>query len=426
VLAALPPGLALVSYANYEPVTPWPLRPDGTRVWLPAAARTMVFVAVGGASGVHALDLGPADSLAALAARWARLATRRPAPAQRVRAERAYREVGAALRARVWDPVTRWLAGTPRVLLVPEGALHLVNFAALPAASGGFLIENGPALQLLSAERDLAHFRTPHAAGRGLALFGAAAFGAAKATDPTPGAEPSERDPLSDCVDFRALRFGPLPATQREVEEVRLLWRSAPTLTAGDSVLVRTGTAATEHELKRLGPGRRALHLATHGFFLPARCPQVKPGAPLENPLLRAGLALSGANRRTERHEQGEDGILTAEEIAGLDLEAVEWAVLSACHTGAGDPKVGEGVLGMRRAFQVAGVRTVVMNLWSVDDEVGRRFVELLYRARWVRGVDTMSAMREATLELLSERRAAGRSTHPYYWASFVAAGDWR
>ena len=426
VLAALPPGFALVSYAYFEPVTAWPRRPDGSRVWQPAPSRVLAFVGRSGSGAVHVVDLGPADSLETLAIRWAQRAMRRPAPAQRARTDRAYDVAGQALRGRAWDPVAEHLAGVRHVLLVPDGALHLVNFAALPTSSGKFLIEQGPALHLLSAERDVVHFATAHSTGHGLAVFGAATFDGPVQPNAPRGGDAFARDPLSDCLDFKALRFGPLPATAREAEEVGALWRSTPRLAPSDSVVLRTGDAATEAELKRLAPGRRVLHLASHGFFLPARCPQVKPGAPLENPLLRAGLALAGANRRSAAPAEGDDGIVTAEEIAGLDLDAVDWAVLSACRTGAGDPKVGEGVLGMRRAFQVAGARTVVMNLWSVDDEIARRFMGLLYQERWVRGLDTMSAMREAALQLISERRAAGRSTHPYYWASFVAAGDWR
>jgi len=82
--------------------------------------------------------------------------------------------------------------------------------------------------------------------------------------------------------------------------------------------------------------------------------------ASAENPLLLSGLAFAGANRRTSAKPEESDGILTAEEIASLNLEGVDWAVLSACNTGAGEIKVGEGVFGLRRAFQVAGAKTVV------------------------------------------------------------------
>jgi CHAT domain-containing protein len=143
-----------------------------------------------------------------------------------------------------------------------------------------------------------------------------------------------------------------------------------------------------------------------------------------ENPLLRSGVALAGANRRASR-PGADDGIVTAEEIAALDLRGVEWAVLSACQTGAGEFRAGEGLLGLRRAFQIAGVRTVVMSLWSVDDESTRGWMAALCRAR-AGGAETLDAVTAASVERLRERRARGRGTLPYYWAPFVASGDWR
>ena len=100
--------------------------------------------------------------------------------------------------------------------------------------------------------------------------------------------------------------------------------------------------------------------------------------------------------------------------------------MLSACDTGLGTVAAGEGVLGLRRAFQVAGARTVIMSLWSVEDQATRQWMEALYHARLGQRLDTADAVREAGLTMLRERRAKGQSVHPFYWASFVAAGDWR
>jgi CHAT domain-containing protein len=144
------------------------------------------------------------------------------------------------------------------------------------------------------------------------------------------------------------------------------------------------------------------------------------------NPLLRTGLVLAGANRRLEQDEGGEDGILTAEEITTLDLSGARWIVLSACETGLGDIATGEGVFGLRRAFQIAGAGCIIMSLWSVDDESTQSWMIELYRGRLERGLSTVEAVREATTGLLSKRRDQNKSTHPFYWAAFVAAGDWR
>jgi CHAT domain-containing protein len=239
------------------------------------------------------------------------------------------------------------------------------------------------------------------------------------------------------------MKFPPLPASRKEADEIASLWRRhAPDSSAGGAVLKLTGARAAEEAFKRLAPGRKILHLATHGFFLDERCPSAlgtrpggepraggEPPPPLigENPLLLSGLVLAGANRREApgSSADAEDGILTAEEIASLDLSGVEWAVLSACETGLGKVQAGEGVLGLRRAFQVAGAGTLIMSLWRVDDEAAREWMRRLYEGR-LSGLSTAEAIREASLGMLEARRRAGRDTHPASWGAFVAAGDWR
>jgi CHAT domain-containing protein len=83
-------------------------------------------------------------------------------------------------------------------------------------------------------------------------------------------------------------------------------------------------------------------------------------------------------------------------------------------------------MFGLRRAFQVAGARTVVMSLWQVEDRSARVWMRALYEGRLVQGLDTADAVREASLSVLRDRRARQQSTHPFYWAGFVAGGDWR
>ena len=100
--------------------------------------------------------------------------------------------------------------------------------------------------------------------------------------------------------------------------------------------------------------------------------------------------------------------------------------MLSACDTGVGTIQAGEGVFGLRRAFQVAGVGTLIMSLWSVEDESAREWMQALYEGRLQKGFDTAEAVRAASLAVLNARRERGESTHPFYWAGFVAAGDWR
>jgi CHAT domain-containing protein len=183
------------------------------------------------------------------------------------------------------------------------------------------------------------------------------------------------------------------------------------------------------------------LHVATHGFFLtPGRSLDAgssefgvggwtgaERSVSADNPLLLSGLVLAGANSRlTADVADAEDGLLVAEEIASLDLRGVEWAVLSACETAVGEFVPGEGIVGLQRAALGAGVRTVVMSLWRVDDAATRDWIEHLYRARLARRSSTIEAVRQANRDVIAARRSAKSSTHPFYWGAFVAAGDWR
>jgi CHAT domain-containing protein len=216
------------------------------------------------------------------------------------------------------------------------------------------------------------------------------------------------------------------------------------------SVLCRDG--ATEAAFRSKAPGSRWLHVATHGFFAPPSLPSALAtgdGSMLldqqpvgYHPGLLSGLALTGANTPPERG--GDDGILTALEVAALDLSNVELAVLSACDTGLGEVAGGEGVLGLQRAFQVAGAKTTITSLWKVSDEHTQILMQRFYENLWEKGMGKLEALRQAQLWMLREggkpgsaaargvervhRASAQKSGRlpPYYWAAFVLSGDWR
>jgi CHAT domain-containing protein len=107
-------------------------------------------------------------------------------------------------------------------------------------------------------------------------------------------------------------------------------------------------------------------------------------------------------------------------------LQRAHWVVLSACDTGLGEVVADEGVFGLRRGFRLAGAHTVLMSLWRVDDAATAELMQSLYAARWQAHADTPQALASAELATLAARRERGESTHPYYWAAFVASGDWR
>jgi CHAT domain-containing protein len=397
------------------------------------------------------VPLGPTRTIDSLVSQWrADIAAEGAAPAHASEGEsaRSSRVSGLALRRLVWDRLAPHLGNASRVFIVPDGTLSLVPFVALPVGQRSYLLERGPVVHYLSAERDL----VPVAAdasdiGHGLLALGGPAFDDATlfTGQSRPGLKPlpetAVRSAPSPCDGVQAISFTPLKGTLQEVRDVSGLW-SASAISNNEASHTLVGRDASESTLKKEAHGYRVVHLATHGFFL-GECAPARPGTravgglvsgswpqsvalTTENPLLLSGLALAGANRRQNAAPNEDDGILTAEEVASLNLGGVEWAVLSACQTGVGEIRAGEGVLGLRRAFQVAGARTVIMSLWSVEDDATRLWMQALYEGRLRRTLDTAHAMREASLSVLRARRAAGQSTSPFFWAAFVAAGDWR
>jgi len=393
-----------------------------------------------------AVDLGPSDRIDGAITRWIRaisLGSRSSGASDPDEAKA--RALGEGVRALTWDPVARFLEGARHVHIVPDGLIYRVSFAALPTEASGYLIEGPCLISYLTSERDLLP-RKMGRKGAGLLALGGPAYDApAKAPSQTllasgtarrgvPASEASTSVPPPDCSDFRHLRFPPLPESLGEVKAVAERWRGS------DSVVVLTGPAATEEAFKELAPGKRVLHVATHGFFLEADCPRLSPQArgigglvsakskgneaSLRSPsLMLSGLVLARANHRDHVLGGQDDGVLTAQEISSLDLSSVEWVVLSACDTGLGAIQAGEGVLGLRRSFQVAGAGTTIMSLWSVEDRSARDWMTALYDMRFNRRLATADAVREASLSVLRARRAQGRSTHPFYWAAFVATG---
>ncbi len=147
-------------------------------------------------------------------------------------------------------------------------------------------------------------------------------------------------------------------------------------------------------------------------------------GARIENPLLRSGLALAGANQRRKdsgQIGQDDDGILTSLEAAGLDLWGTKLVALSACNTGVGEVRSGEGVYGLRRALALAGAETQVISLWPVSDK-GARDLMIAYYQALQRGEGRSEALRQTQLRMLKNKHRQ----RPYYWASFIQSGEWR
>jgi CHAT domain-containing protein len=313
------------------------------------------------------------------------------------------------------------LGGSTNILIAPDGALNVVPFSALVDENNNFLIKKYTFTYLTSG-RDLMRLSVKTKAQGGGVLFADPSFDAtgkgAKAGDgnKTRGAR---------SMDLASLQWPRLPGTAAEADAVTKMMKG---------LKVYRGDDATEGTLKQI-KSPRILHLATHGFFLPdetppptgddasrAGGPMGPPGPQLgqvangsENPLLRSGLAFAGANKLQSGDD---DGLLTALEASGLDLQGTKLVVLSACETGVGKVTNGDGVYGLRRSLVIAGAESLVMSMWQVDDFATKELMSGLYK-RLAAGKPRSAALRDTQLELMAKK---GYS-HPFYWAAFLPAG---
>jgi CHAT domain-containing protein len=167
----------------------------------------------------------------------------------------------------------------------------------------------------------------------------------------------------------------------------------------------------------------RILHVATHGFFLDDPSPRA---ATPENPLLRSGIVLAGTNVAPSAggtSTRVADGWVTAEDVVAMNLAGTELVVLSACETGLGRVVAGDGVYGLRRAFILAGARSLITSLYKVPNHETAGLMKAFYESL-ARGKGKLDSLREAQLSVLRQRRNAGGAAHPFYWASFILIGD--
>jgi CHAT domain-containing protein len=380
VQRALPAGSVLIEWLRYQPFNP---KATGKKPrW--GNPRYVAFVLKPEGPPV-AVDIGEAQPIETLLSDLL--------AALRVRGT-LVSKLARKLDAQLMQPLHPYLGNAERLLLSPDGQLNLLPFGVLRDEQGRYLVQQKGLIYLTSG-RDLLRPASTVPSRQAPLVLAAPDFG-------PPG------------------EFTPLPGTTAEAQALKTLLGLKD-----DGVL--TGSRATEAVLKQ-AQGPRILHLATHGFFLADQ--PVKPetfsaararGEQLlvpkgENPLLRSGLALAAAN---QLRSGGDDGILTAAEVTGLDLQGTELAVLSACETGVGKIHNGEGVYGLRRAFVLAGVRTQVVSLWKVDDAATKELMSDYYK-RLNTGAGRSQALRSAQLAMLADPRRA----HPYYWAAFVLIGE--
>jgi CHAT domain-containing protein/Tfp pilus assembly protein PilF len=398
VRKALPQDAALVEIALYRPFDS-----KATRVVERFGAPRYVAYVLRADGSLRWADLGEAAAIDALA--------RDLRAALRDVKSTSIRKIAASLDARVFAPIAPTLGGATRVFISPDGLLNLVPFAALAEDNGRYRIERY-AFTYVTSGRDLLRVGSPTQSASAPFVVANPAFDQ-DGQSSAPGAERG--------VDLTRARFAPLPGTAGEAKALAGILPGA---------VVATGSAATERAVKaHASPS--ILHIATHGFFvgLEASSPSPAGGTRLlvmdeaatadSNPLLRSGMAFAGANQR--KGGDGEDGILLALEASALNLYGTRLVVLSACETGVGEVRAGDGVYGLRRAFVLAGAESQVMSLWQVSDAATRDLMVAYYN-RLRSGAGRADALRDVQLEML---RGTPRS-HPFYWASFIQSGDWR
>lgn len=410
---ALPPDAALVEFAVYRPFDPRSSVERGNQF---GAHRYVAYV-VRSSGEPGWKDLGSAAEIDTLVHRF------RAVLADSARSDAA--RVALQLHQKVLAPVLPFVGDARHLLISPDGSLNLIPFEALRSPQGRYLVEDA-AVSYVTAGRDLVRMLAPRPAASGMVVVANPAFGEPSApavtgsvASTTVAARPARRS-ITAGESLASVYFAPLAGTASEARRIQALF---------PDVELRLGARATEEALKSLR-APRILHVATHGFFLQdsespesgaagadTRALNATSTLRIENPLLRSGLALAGAN--LTRHS-GDDGILTALEAANLNLWGTKLVTLSACDTGVGVVRNGEGVYGLRRAFFLAGAETLVMSLWPVSDLITRDMM-LGYYAGLQRGLGRGDALRQMQLKMLKRK---GRE-HPFYWAGFIQAGDW-
>ena len=334
----------------------------------------------------------------------------------------------------VWRPLQPYIGDKKSIYLVPDSVLHLLPFDALVDENGKFLLQQKD-LKIFSSARDLVV--SPLARNNGELLIVAG---------PDYDIEylKKEKKDILDrrrrstsrgiaaglrmaSVGLRSLSFSRLRGAELEGATIKKVSDQK-----NKASVIHSLKRAEEQRLRELKAPPDILHIATHGFFLSTdeslikRLLSLQRGAsnrlppPGDNPLLRAGLAFAGVNKNAPflgDIDTDNDGVLTALEVLELKLIGTQLVVLSACETGVGEIHAGEGVYGLRRAFQEAGVESVLNSLWPVSDEGTRRLMTGFY-TRLLDGQPARIALKKTQLSLLKSEW-----DHPYYWAAFVMVG---
>lgn len=318
-------------------------------------------------------------------------------------------------------PLSKWLSdkNIKQVYFSPDGVYNQININGLSnPASGKFVIDEY-LIRLVTNTRELTEKRRPHDDQPSSILIGYPKYNLGDQELRSRDSKSTRRGPaLSRTWRGGLLRYmrgdegiSVLPGTQAEIEKIATLF--------GGSSAAYMEEQASER-IARTVVSPTVLHIATHGYFLEDAAIVGNTTSYISNPLLNAGLILAGAENFLKTGEPindtGDDGILTAFEAMNLRLDETHLVVLSACETGLGEVKNGEGVYGLQRAFKLAGARSIVMSLWNVDDDATQLLMTTFYE-EMLRTADQHEAFRTAQQEVRKKYPS------PFYWAAFVMVG---
>lgn len=294
-----------------------------------------------------------------------------------------------------WTKIEKELAGKKLIYISPDGVYNQMNLNTLKRPDQDYVV-NRYDLVIIGNSKDLI------------------ALKARKTSVPKKNAF------LLGFPDYGTPDIVSLPGTKVEIDGVAKVLK-----TSGYQITQVMAKDATEKNIKSV-KAPSLVHIATHGYFLQdagegeGSVFGVNAESASRNPLLRSGLILAGAGKSITGGgsdiTSNDNGILTAYEAMNLDLEGTNLVILSACETGLGDIKSGEGVYGLQRAFQVAGAEALIMSLWKVDDAATQMLMTNFYN-NWIKLGNKQKAFKQAQLQLMAKYK------EPYYWGAFVMMG---
>lgn len=444
ILAALPSDVTFVDFLEYDRFDP-----AQSQKFDSAGVNCLAAFVLRKGSTVRRFDLGPVQPIEEQIKTWR--------SALQTGDDSALRQSNDNLWNAVLKPLAKELRGSGPLVVCPDGALNRLPLAALrPPGRDSYLIEFR-AVAVVPSARQIVELLAPAEPGESPTLVTVGGVAYPDSQEKNAGANAPAAFLAEGLKNLK-----PLPGTTLEAEETASSYQHA---FPQGTLVALTGTEANESRVAaELARRPRFVHLATHGFFASSATRSAlrssAPGEGLDSelrgisPWLLSGLVLAPATEPAGGESQG-DGIMTAEEVNDLNLAGVELVVLSACETGLGDVAGGEGVLGLQRAFHIAGAKTVVTSLWKVDDAATSLLMQTFYDNLWNKKLSKLEALRQAQLSMLKSPASVAKrqkvffqqlaqrgialedapqgqpvvgesdtSVSPRYWAAFVLSGD--